>query len=58
MSGIRRLAASALLAAVYLLVITPVGLVARVVRDPLRRRPDRAATSYWNRRDGSAPHGE
>ncbi|MFD3484643.1 MULTISPECIES: hypothetical protein [unclassified Streptomyces] len=58
MSGIRHLAASVLLAAVYLLVITPIGLVARVVRDPLRRRPDRGAPTYWNHRDRIAPRGE
>lgn len=58
MSGIRHLAASALLAVVYLLVITPIGLVARVVRDPLRRRLDPAAPSYWNHRYRITPGGE
>jgi hypothetical protein len=31
----------------YYLVLTPVGLVLRLIRDPLTRRPDRRAASYW-----------
>ncbi|SOD62817.1 hypothetical protein SAMN06297387_107191 [Streptomyces zhaozhouensis] len=47
MPTLRRLAAGLLLPVLYVLVVVPVGLVTRLVRDPLRRRPDRAATSYW-----------
>jgi hypothetical protein len=36
-----------LLFLLYVLVVTPVGLVWRVVRDPLKRRVDRRAASYW-----------
>jgi hypothetical protein len=36
-----------LLAVVYYLVVTPVGLLSRLIRDPLRRRPDRKASTYW-----------
>ena len=33
---------------VYFAVVTPIGLVSRLVRgDPLHRRPDRNARSYW-----------
>jgi hypothetical protein len=40
------------LAAVYYLVLTPIGLVMRAAgRDPLARRFDRAAASYWIKRD-------
>jgi hypothetical protein len=36
------------LAVVYYLVVTPIGLVMRLLRyDPLRRRFDRSAESYW-----------
>jgi hypothetical protein len=31
----------------YYLVLTPIGLVSRVVRDPLARRWSRHAASYW-----------
>lgn len=37
---------TALLALVYYLVVTPVGLVCRIVHDPLRRRLDPAASTY------------
>lgn len=38
----------ALLAMIYYLVFTPIGLVMRCVGyDPMHRRIDRAATSYW-----------
>lgn len=36
-----------LAALVYVLLVLPAGLVARLVRDPLRRRPDPGAPSYW-----------
>jgi hypothetical protein len=37
-----------LLAAIFFLVVTPIGLAMRVLgRDPMRRRPDRSAESYW-----------
>ena len=37
-----------LLAAVFFLVITPIGLAFRVLgRDPLRRKFDRSASTYW-----------
>ncbi|MFJ4343420.1 hypothetical protein [Streptomyces sp. NPDC088915] len=36
-----------LLAIVYYLIVTPVGLLARVVRDPLTRGTDPKATTYW-----------
>jgi hypothetical protein len=31
----------------YIVLVTPVGLVLRVVRDPLRRRLDGRVPSYW-----------
>jgi hypothetical protein len=34
--------------AVYVLVVTPIGLVLRVIHDPLHRRRDRAAATYWD----------
>jgi hypothetical protein len=41
----------ALLAAVYYGLVTPIGLILRACgRDPLRRRFDRAAPSYWQPR--------
>ncbi|NQW09984.1 MAG: hypothetical protein HQ481_08925 [Alphaproteobacteria bacterium] len=37
-----------IMAAVFFLVVTPIGLIRRVfVRDPLGLRPDPSATSYW-----------
>ncbi|MFJ7128035.1 hypothetical protein [Streptomyces sp. NPDC098101] len=36
-----------LLAIVYYLVVTPIGLLARAVRDPLTRAVDPEAASYW-----------
>ena len=37
-----------LLAAIFYLVVTPVGIVMRLVgRDPLRRTMDRSASTYW-----------
>ena len=39
------------LAAVFYLLFTPIGVIMRLLgRDPLRRRADRSATSYWLRR--------
>lgn len=32
---------------IYALVVTPAGLLGRLVRDPLARRPDAAAATYW-----------
>jgi hypothetical protein len=37
-----------LLGAVYYLVLTPVALVVRLVRDPLRRRWDPRRHTYWD----------
>lgn len=34
-------------AVVYYLVLTPVAAVVRAVRDPLRRRRDPTAETYW-----------
>jgi hypothetical protein len=40
----------------FFLVITPIGLVMRLTgKDFLARRFDRAATSYWVRRDPPGP---
>lgn len=36
-----------LLFLLYILVFTPFGLAARAVRDPMRRRLDPRAPSYW-----------
>ncbi|MEX0979180.1 MAG: SxtJ family membrane protein, partial [Pirellulales bacterium] len=46
-----------LIAAIYFLLITPIALVMRAVgRDPLSRRFDRAAKTYWvPRRQDSDP---
>jgi hypothetical protein len=48
MQAARRAAVYLLLAVAYAVVVLPVGLVARLVRDPLRRRPDASAASYWS----------
>jgi ABC-type uncharacterized transport system permease subunit len=37
------------LAVVYFLILTPIGLVRRMFGDPLQRRFDRQATTYWTR---------
>lgn len=43
----------AVLAAVYYLVLTPIGLLMRLVgRDPMRRRLDPRAETYWIEREG------
>lgn len=45
-----------LVAAMYFVVLTPVGAIYRVLGyDPLRRRLDRDAKSYWLARPGPAP---
>lgn len=45
-----------LLSVVFYLVVTPVGLAMRLFgRDPLNRRLDPDATSYWNEIDVNAP---
>lgn len=45
-----------LLTGVFLLVVTPVGLALRLLgKDPLERRPDPDATSYWKERDPPGP---
>jgi hypothetical protein len=45
-----------LLAVVYFVVVTPLALVMRASgRDPLERRLDPAAPTYWIRRDGVRP---
>jgi hypothetical protein len=36
-----------MLSIVYFVVVTPIGLVTRLVRDPLARRRNRRATTYW-----------
>jgi len=44
-----------LLAAVYYLLITPLGLAFRLLgKDPMQRRFDRAATTYWIERRQAA----
>jgi fumarate reductase subunit D len=44
-----------LLAAVYYLVLTPIGLLMRLFKyDPMQRSFDRAAKSYWTAHDSSA----
>jgi len=42
------------LAATYYLVLTPIGLAIRLVRDPMQRRFDRDAASYWTKHNPSA----
>ncbi|MCF3137338.1 hypothetical protein [Streptomyces olivochromogenes] len=36
-----------LLFLVYCLVVTPIGLLGRVVKDPMARRRTRGAKTYW-----------
>ena len=46
--ALERIVSPVVLAVVFVVVITPIALIMRVVgRDPLRRRIDRAAGSYW-----------
>src|SRR5690349_6522442 len=44
-----------LLVITYLLVATPVGLASRIVGDPLSRRRNRRATTYWVEPAGRRP---
>lgn len=45
-----------LIALIYYLVFTPIGLFFRLLgRDPLHRRPDRDAPSYWHERGPMRP---
>jgi hypothetical protein len=49
------LVSHALMAAIYFLVITPIGWLMRLLgRDPLARRVDRNASSYWTARSSQA----
>jgi hypothetical protein len=50
-----RACGTVLVALVYLLLVLPVGLITRLARDPLRRRPDPAARSYWIYRETHSP---
>jgi hypothetical protein len=44
------------MAVVYYMLLTPVGLLLRLCgNDPLRRRLDRQATSYWTPRSQDVP---
>ena len=44
-----------LMTLIYFLVLTPTGLLLRLFGyDPMHRRPDRAANSYWIRRPATA----
>ena len=46
------LVSHALLAAIFVLVITPLGIVMRLFRsDPMQRKADREATTYWADRE-------
>ncbi|GGY75870.1 hypothetical protein [Streptomyces nitrosporeus] len=36
----------------FFVVVVPAGLLARLVRDPMTRRPQPGATSYWIPADG------
>ncbi|MCX4658002.1 hypothetical protein [Streptomyces uncialis] len=51
---------SLLLPPAYFLLFTPLSLLLRVARDPLRRRWDPSATDYWHyrrpTRDNDEPH--
>lgn len=51
MSTVRRTALGALLLVGYVLVALPLGVLTRLFRDPLRRRPDPSATTYWTTPD-------
>jgi hypothetical protein len=49
---LERIVNPVVLGVLFLVVITPMALLMRLVgRDPLRRRIDRAATTYWIRRE-------
>ncbi len=48
-----------IMALLYWVVITPAGLLMRLAgKDPMRRRPDPNAASYWIRRDPPGPRAE
>lgn len=47
MAWLRSSVLTALLFVLYIGVFLPWGLVTRVVRDPLHRRLDRTAVTYW-----------
>ncbi|MFF1443500.1 hypothetical protein [Streptomyces sp. NPDC058295] len=49
MDALRRACVFVLLAVSYLFVLVPVGLVTRLVRDPLDRALRPGARTYWNR---------
>lgn len=36
-----------LLSVIYFLIVTPFGLASRLIHDPLSRRRDPRATTYW-----------
>lgn len=36
-----------LLFLIYVIVFTPIGIAMRIFRDPLRRKLDRGADTYW-----------
>lgn len=36
-----------MLSVIYFVVATPISLVSRLIHDPLSRRRDRRATTYW-----------
>ncbi len=47
-----------LLTIIFFLVITPTGIIMRLVgKDPMERKLDPAATSYWTRREDEADRG-
>lgn len=45
-----------LIGVIYYLLVTPTGLLMRLAGyDPMKRAPDRAAATYWTKRDGPRP---
>ena len=44
-----------IIAVVFYLLITPIGLIMRLGRDPMNRAFDRSATTYWVPRDSKTP---
>jgi hypothetical protein len=56
MRPVRLAVTAAAMALLFFLVVTPIGCMRRLwVRDPLRRRFDRQAASYWQKRDAASP---